>query len=174
MDPKTQQRAMELCALIEAELHSLSARSETRPPELARVVGYLDELHALVGALDPPSAGNEVSHLGSAVWRVVFYVSLQLIKALADSQKYTQRPLPGTTTICHGTTNAWYGSQKTPWGKRAVPKKARSLARGRSKLCVSSREWSSRPFCAPSSPASSASRYPTRPLACYYSLVRYA
>lgn len=174
MDPKTQQRAMELCALIEAELHSLSARSETRPPELARVVGYLDELHTLVGALDPPSAGSQVSHLGSAVWRVVIYVSLQLIKALVDSQKYTQRPLLGTTTIGDGTTNAWYGSQKTPWGERTVAKKARSSARGRSKLCVSSREWSSRPFCASSSPVSNASRYPTRALACHCSLVRYA
>ena len=95
MAPKTQQRAMELCVLIESELGSMSVGSDTRPPELAKVVGYLDELRTLIEARDPPPANKQVSHLGSAVWRVVLQVSLELIKALANSQKYTRQPSRG-------------------------------------------------------------------------------
>ena len=174
MDHKTQLRAMELCVLIESELHAMSARSSTRPPELARVVTCLDELTMLIKALDRPPAGSQVSHLGSAVRRVVVQVSLELIKALADSQKYTQQPDYGAEKIGHGTPNAWHCPQETPWGERAISKEARSLTRGRSKLRLPSREWPSRAFCPTSSSTSNASRCSTGALARPCSLVRHA
>lgn len=173
MDPKTQQRAMKLCALIESELRTLSASSDARPPELAKAVGRLDELRTLIEALDRAPVGK-VSHVGSAVWRVVAQVSLELIKALADSQKYMQQPVQETKIKGHGTANAWYDSQETPWSERTVAERACSAARSRSKLCLTSRKRPSRTFCASSPPTSNASRYPTRPPACHYSLVRYA
>lgn len=173
MNPKTRQRAMELCELIESELRTVSSCSDTRPPELARVVECLDELRELVEAPDRPPAGDEVSHIGSAVWRVVVQVSLELIKALADSQKYMQ-PVQRTVRIDHAAANARYGPQATPWGERAFAKEARSPARSGSHLCVTPRKWSSRAVRPSSSAVGNASRCPTWALARPRPLVRHA
>ncbi len=173
MDPKTRQRALELCELIESELRTVSSCSDTRPPELARVVGCLDELRELVEAPDRPPAGDEVSHIGSAVWRVVVQVSLELIKALADSQKYMQ-PVQRTVGIDYAAANARYGPEATPWGERALPKEARSPARSGSQLCVTPRKRSSRTFRSSSSSVGNAPGCPTGAFARPRPLVRHA
>ena len=123
---KTQQRAFELCAVIESELETMDG-THARSPELVRVAGYLDELRLLIKELDPHAVGGKVSPVGSAVWRVVTKVSLELIKILTDSQKYEQT-VRRAATIDHGRTQIRYGDQEASWSRGAIPEGARAAA----------------------------------------------